>query len=322
MKAGFTEEARKTASDISDVETSSQTLNELVSISCRAQQWDIAEDIARQIPSSPVQGEAQKRIVIKLARAGKAADARRIANSIRSEFYKANALCDLATTLAQMYPGKGEAEKVARAIRNDRIKRKAYCNISLASMFGATMAESDAFGIEVSDEREDALCSVASIYAQDHSWDDAKRIVEAMSNEGKRDEVWGIIAREYASAGQWEQALSSFDKIRTVHQRKAVLQAWGALLARSKNIALSEQIASHLDQSAEKASLLVSMANSLAEAGHNLELIHLIQRSWLQAGTKDDCQHLFAMVHGVILRNPEICDDFYKAFEWAGTFVE
>lgn len=327
MEAGLIGEARETASTIADIEMRSNVLRNLVAISCQKRQWDLAQEITSQISSDPVQGEAQRHIVVELAQAGKVSEAERFAKAIGNEYRKANALCDLVTILAQRGDVQA-ANRLVRDIRNNRIKSKALCAISLAGMFGAAEAESVALGIEVGEEREDALCSVAGAYARDNAWGDAERVAKAITDERKRDEAWGAIAREYASAGQWEQALSLFDSIQNSHQRKAVLQTWGALLAHptnidlSERIAQSEQIARHLDQSAEKASLLVSMADALVREDHDLDLIHLIQRSWLQVGTKDDCQQLFAMVHSLLLRNPEMCADFYGAFEWTGTFVE
>ena len=75
------------------------------------------------------------------------------------------------------------------------------------------------------------------------------------------------------------------------------------------------------NESAEKASLLVSTANALAEGELYLELIRLTQQVWLQASTKDDCQHLFAMIRGLLTQNPEMCPKFYESFGWVDTFL-
>ena len=142
-----------------------------------------------------------------------------------------------------------------------------------------------------------------------------------MSDEQKRDEVWGVIARELAQIEQWTQAVATFDKIQKSNQRIEVLQAWGRSLAKPASNETREQVVQHLNESKEKASLLVSMANTLAEGDHYIELIRLTQQAWLHASTKDDCQYLFAMVQDLLLRNAELCDEFYDAFRWVDTFI-
>jgi phage-related protein len=328
LEAKLTEQAIETVSSIPNEERRSYALSELVAKSCQMQQWELAQKIASQIPSGPVQGEALNHIIVGLVKGEQLQRAQNLIRTIENEYRKANAWYSLVATYAQIGGPRDRSEKLASNIKNnDRIKRKAVCAIYIA-LKQSGLAASVARAIPESSEKAEALRDVAVAYARDHSWEDALKIVGEINDERIRDEAWGAIAREYAGAGQWMPALSIFGKMQNRDQRKEVLQACGAFLARSTNINWSERIAQseltarHLDQSAEKASLLVSMADALAREDRDLELIHLIQRSWLQIGTKDDCQHLFAIVYGVLLHNPEICNDFYRAFEWAGTFVE
>ena len=321
MQTGLTDQAIETAKSISQEERQSNVLSQLVAISCQTRQWDLAQNIASQITPGQIQDEALECISVELARARNAAEARKTVNQIQNPFRKARALGELVIALAQIDDLR-LANQYANNIQNARIKGKAICAISLTGMFGAALAESDALKIEASEEREDALCSVANAYARDHWWEDAERTAGEISAERKQDEAWGAIAREYANAGQWERAISLFERIKNGQQRKAVLQTWGTLLAQSANPTLSEEIVNHLSLSKEKANLLVSMANTLAPAVSDLELIHLIQRSWLQANTKDDCQYLFAMVLPLLLRNPQMCASFYDSFGWVDRFIE
>ncbi len=315
-------QAIATARSIPRPERQSQVLRELVIVCCQKQQWDPARDIARQIQSSELQASAMSRIIAGLVQVEKITEAEPIARSIQNDFLKANVLCDFATVLART-GYLNDADRVARSIKkNLRIQRKALSNIATVGLFGASSAEPIARAIDKSDEREAALCNVAIAYARENSWDEAKNVAEAISNEQKRDEAWASIAEERAEAGQWIQAITALDKIQSTKQRLAVLQAWGTPIVQLANKEVREQIEQHLRDSEEKASLLVSIADALAQADRYLEQIHLTQQAWLQANTKDDCQYLFAMVRNLLLRNAELCNEFYDSFRWVDTFIE
>ena len=322
MQAGETELAIATACTILDENMRSGVLSELAMTCCQMEQWDIAKEIAQHIQSIDKQAGTVSYIATELVWAGKVKDAESITRSIGNEFLKANATCDLATTLAQAGYIK-MADRLARSIKkNTRIQQKALTNISMVGLLGTSLAEYTARVIDDGSEREAALCNVAIAYACAHLWDEAERIAGEMSDEQKRDEAWGVMARELAQAKQWIQAVATLDKIQKSNQRIAVLQAWGRLLAEPASNETREQVVQHLNESKEKASLLVSMANTLTEGKHYLEQIRLTQQAWLYASTKDDCQHLFAMVQDLLFRNAELCDEFYDAFRWVDTFIE
>jgi tetratricopeptide (TPR) repeat protein len=322
VKAGETEQAIATARSILDENRRAQVLSELVKICCELQQWETAEEVARQIRSVDKHAASISYIAARLVRAGKVKDAEAITRSIGNEFLKANALCDLATTLAQV--GNIEsAKRLARNIRkNQRIQQKAFTNISMAGLFSAKAAEPIARSIDAGSEREEALYNVAIAYAREHLWDEAKEIAGEISDEQKRDEAWGVMARELAQVEQWTEAIAALDKIQKRNQRIAVLRTWGKPLAEPASNETREQVVQHLNESKEKASLLVSIASSLAEGKRYLEQIRLTQQAWLYASTKEDCQYLFAMVQDLLLCNAELCDEFYDAFRWVDTFIE
>ncbi|GEM_PF-1423957 len=319
MNAGQFEQATATAGSISE-RWRLDVLSKLVTICCDRQQWDHAEQIAHQISPDAVQAGILKQIAIELGRAGEEARADAIARSIGNDFVRAEAFCELAIILERRGNIK-DAQRLIRNIKNPRLQKKALCASSLQGLFGATVAESIAFDIDPSKERDEALCDVAAAYGREHSWDKAERIAGEIDDSQTRDEAWGAIASERARAGQWTEACTAFDRIQKASQRIAVLQDWGILLADPTNKEFREQIAQHLDKMSEKASLLISVATALAQAGRYLEQIHLVQQAWLQTRTKEDCQYLFAMVKGLLLHNPELCTDFYDSFAWVETFV-
>lgn len=321
IKAGLPEQAIETLRGITHVERQSQALVDLVTTCCQMHEWDRARQIADQIRSDHLQADALSRVIVGLVRVGKITEAEAIARSIGNEFLKANVICDLATILAQTGYVR-DADRVARSIRsNPRIQGKALSNIAMVGLFGASSAESIARAIDKSNEREEALCNVAIAYARENSWDEAENVAEEISDEQKRDEAWAAIARERAEVGQWTQAVTALDKIHRTKQRLAVLQAWGTPLVQLASKEVREQIEQHLSDSEEKASLLVSIADALAQADRYLEQIHLTQQAWLQVSTKDDCQDLFVMVRGLLPHNPEMCTHFYESFGWVDAFL-
>ncbi len=325
-KAGQSEQAIATAHLISRVEKRSQALVDLVKVYCQMQQWDFAQQIAHQIQSDPLRAEAQRHMIIALVQNGQRKLAEDVVSALNDGYYKEDARCALATTVAQIGASTETAMKYVHTIKkNDRIRQKAECNIYLARPLGLTIAAPIALAIEAGGERNDALHNVAIAYAHENRWDEAEKMADEMSDLQRRDETWAIIAQEFAQAGQWVPALAAFEKIRKIQksdqQRISVLQVWGTLLTRPADLSVREQIIRLLSKSEEKASLLVSIANALAQGDHSLEQIHLTQQVWLQVGTKDDCGYLFAMVRGLLSLDSKMCTGFYESFEWVDTFL-
>jgi len=315
MKAGQSTQAIATAHALPHEMQRSAVLSELVTVCCQMHQWDIAQEIARQIRASDLQADAIRCVIVGLVQAGKVKEAETIARSIGNDFLKAHVMCDLATMLAKANH-LAKAQKVARSLKNPRIQQKALSNIAIAGLLGVASAESIARAIDRSGERDEALCNVALAYANERAWEAAENIAGEIDDGQKRDEVWCAIAREYARAELWTAAITTLDKIKNEKQRVKVLQSYGELFLASANQEIIREIVCHLNNSKERASLLVSIADALAQAGRYLEQIHLTQQAWLQASSKDDCQYLFAMIRGLLLHNAEMCIDFDESFAW------
>lgn len=322
MRADQVEQARATANTLAQGEKRSNTLKSLVEICCQTHRWDLARNIAGEIPPGSVRREALRLMAVDLARAGEIRAATNIARSIDNPYSKNRTLCDLATILAQKGDIKG-AQNLASTIKNNpNIQKKVNCNTYLASMFGATMAEKIALGMGTCIERDEALYEVTSAYACKQEWEKAEKLAKEIADEQKQSEVWEMLTRELTQAGLWTQAIAAFDNIQKDNQRLSILQVWGTLLAQPANRQIREQIVQHLHNSREKASLLTGIADELAQAGHYLEQVHLIQQVWLQISTKDDCGYLFAMVRGLLSRNPEMSREFWESFAWVESFLE
>ena len=321
MNAMQPEQAIATARSISHVERQSQALVDLVTICCQMDRWDLALEIASQIQSDHLRSNAQRHIVVALVRSGQLKAAEALVRSIANEYYKAHAWCDLTTTFAQIGGGRSSTSKYVRYIRNDRIQKEAECNV-LIVLGQLGLAASTARAIPIGDIQDEALYNVVVAYTHTQSWEQAGKIAEEIRGEQKRDGAWRAIAKECAKGEQWPQAITAFDKIQDSKQRIEVLHVWGDLLIKEANKRNREQIVQHISNSKEKASLLVNIADALAEADHYLEQIRFTQQAWLQANTKDDCEYLFAMVRDLLLRNPEMCADLYESFEWVDMFLK
>lgn len=322
MQAGLVDQALATAMSISDNEQQSNVLCDLVTVCCQKQLWELAEGIASRIPSGPIQGEATNRILVGLVENGMLPKAQDLAKDIDNVYRRENAWYRILTAYARIGGLKKVLDKLAKNIKNNkRVKQKTDCYTYIA-LKQTRLAANDARKIPDSDEKDEALYNVAVAYVRDKSWEQAEEIAGEIDDEKMYEKAYRDIAIGYANAGQWEHARPLFNKIHNAEQRRAVLQVWGSLLAQQPETILSEWVVSSLSRSEEKANLLVSMAQSLAQKDEQLALLRLAQRSWLQAGTQSDCQYLFAIVQGILRHNPEMCAKFYKSFGWVDTFIE
>jgi tetratricopeptide (TPR) repeat protein len=334
MQAGESEQAQTLALAIEDRNQRMRILNELVTICCNKQLWaadgdqfvKAAESTADLIDDLNLQAAARNCIISGLVRDGLSKDAEAVYKAISHPYFRLRAICDLAIASAQLR-SIGSADKYIRLLkRNADIQKKAECNLWIAAKI-LTNAESTAKTISEGDERREALCNVAMAYANSQMWDKADEIVAMINDRERQDEAWAVLAIELARAGQWERAITTFDIIdknsgrRMVNQRMFVLQAWGDFLAQPGSREQREKTVHALTESKEKACLLLSVVDKLAQPDQYTEQLHVIQQAWLQARTKDDCLSLFAIVRRLILRAPEMGAAFYNVFTWVNTFL-
>ncbi len=241
-------------------------------------------------------------------------------------YYKFRATCDLATAAAQIGAMDFADKYIRRLDKNVGLRKKAECSKYIAVDW-LSGAESTAKSISEGNERREALCNVAKAYARDQSWDKAYEIVAIINDREQQDKARAVLAIELARAGLWERASTTFDAIHKnsdqlmVNQRVHVLRSWADFLAEPGNREQREKTAHSLTDGRERACLLMSVVDKLAQLGQYIEHLHLIQQAWLQARTKDDCLYLFAIVQALILRAPEMGAAFYNAFTWVNTFL-
>jgi hypothetical protein len=335
MKAGESEQAQAIARSIDDRRQRRRILDELVTICCNNQQWGAVQTTVALIDDDPtLQATARGRIISALVKAGQASQAEAIVRAMPRNYSRFRATCDLATAFAQIGDEKNANKYIRTLNGNEAIQARARCNRDLADLaikwmdyeWSIDQVRSKAEAISEGDERREALRDVAIAYAHAQLWGKAQAVVEMINDEEKQDEAREILAIELARAGQWERAITTLNVIRKNRnpqrdRRTVILQAWGTRLAQAEKSEQRETIARYLNDPGERACLLVSVADTLAQAGQYTELLHVIQQAWLQAGTKDDCLNLFAAVQGLILLDPEASIAFYDAFTWVNTFL-
>ncbi len=71
-----------------------------------------------------------------------------------------------------------------------------------------------------------------------------------------------------------------------------------------------------------KARVLNDLANALNEAGKHDQLLHLVQRIWLQTGTRNLAIKLLPLGIKFIPFKPEIGTAFCESFDWVDTFLK
>jgi hypothetical protein len=331
MKAGASEQARAIARSIDDRRQRRRILDELVTICCNNQQWEAAQSTVALIDDSTLQSIARGRMISTLVKAGQASQAEAIVRAMPRTYSKFRAICDLAIAFARAENTSSAKTYIQRLAGNKQLQAKAQCNQILAEKtlypeWSIDQARSKAEAISEGDERREALHDVAIAYARAQLWDKAQAVVEMINDKVKQDEAREILAIELAGARQWERAITMLDAIhknrdRYRDRRTVILRKWGTKLAQTENSEQRDKVARRLNDPGERACLLVSVADTLAQASQYAELLRLVQQAWLQAGTKDDCLNLFATVQGFILLDPEAGTAFYDAFTWVNTFL-
>jgi tetratricopeptide (TPR) repeat protein len=322
MQAHESQQAQDMARAINDSNQRRRILDELVTICCNEQFWDEAKDTANLIDDPKWQEAARSRIISSMVKTGQPEQAVAIVKAMPRGYFKFHATYDLATAFAQIGATKSAAKYISTLKGNKEIQEKARCNQYIAANW-VDLARSTAEAIAEGDERREALRNVAMAYASAQLWDKASEIVIMINAREPQDEARAVLAIELARAGQWERAVSTFDGIhKNSDRRMVVLQAWGDFLAQPGSREQREKIVHALTESKEKACLLLRVVDKLAQAGQYTEQLHVIQQTWLQARTKDDCLYLFTIVQGLILRAPEMGAAFYNAFAWVNTFLD
>jgi hypothetical protein len=95
----------------------------------------------------------------------------------------------------------------------------------------------------------------------------------------------------------------------------------GEALARGGKWQRAEAIANMMVESDEKVWLLREIARVLAANKEYEQLLSFVQRSWLQAKTREYCIRLLTLAVGLISLKPELGIAFSHAFTWVDDFL-
>jgi hypothetical protein len=75
-----------------------------------------------------------------------------------------------------------------------------------------------------------------------------------------------------------------------------------------------------MESISKRASMLQDLAKGLARVGRHSQLLRLVQRSWLQAKTRESAIKLLPAVSELIRFEPVMSTAFCEAFNWVDTF--
>jgi hypothetical protein len=70
-----------------------------------------------------------------------------------------------------------------------------------------------------------------------------------------------------------------------------------------------------------QAGLLSILGRALTTMKYDELLLRLVQRSWRQAGSRDEAISLLPLAYGLISYQPEISIEFCEAFTWVDAFL-
>jgi hypothetical protein len=143
-------------------------------------------------------------------------------------------------------------------------------------------------------------------------------IANTIEQELERESVLYDLALTLLPWQQWERAETVICSIERRNLRAEALCKLGIALAKAKQWERAEAVASTMAESTQKAKVL----NALALFGEYEQLLSLVQRSWLQAETREYAIKLFPLVTRIISHKSDIGTSFWEAFNWVDTLLK
>jgi len=309
----------------------------------QAGQWQQAEQVVFRIEDSYEQAEALSMLGQALAQAGETRRAEllwqqteQIISRIKDSYGKAEVLSALSRALAQAGQWQ-QAEQVVFRIEDS------YEQAEALSMLGQALAQAgetrraellwqqteqiisrikDSYG------KAEVLSALSRALAQAGQWQQAEQVVFRIEDSYEQAKALSMLSQALAQAGQWQQAEQVVFRIEDSYKQAEALSMLGQALAQTvetSSAALlrqqAEQIISRIEDSQEHVMALASVAKALAQAGRYNDLLHLIQRFWLLARTREEAFERFYLATHFIQKYPELGIAFFEGFTWVDAFL-
>jgi hypothetical protein len=83
----------------------------------------------------------------------------------------------------------------------------------------------------------------------------------------------------------------------------------------------AERVIGTIQDSSKQADALQDLATMMVRINNLKQLLHVFQRSWRQAETREEALALFSLAIAVIPCTTDISTTFLSAFSWVDTFL-
>jgi tetratricopeptide (TPR) repeat protein len=147
-------------------------------------------------------------------------------------------------------------------------------------------------------------------------WKKAERVARDMQNEERKAEILLGLGKDLSRMQQWEEAKRIIGEIRYDGKRAEALTELGKALIQTGEWEEAERIAG------DNEGVLQSIAQYLTSIREYEDLLHFVQRRWLQTDTWDDAVTLLPLAYGLIPLKPEMGSAFFESFAWVDAFLE
>jgi tetratricopeptide (TPR) repeat protein len=332
------EQAERVIGTIQDSSRQAEALSALGTALAQAQQWEQAERVIGTIQNSNMQAEALSALGMALAQAQQWEQAEWVIGTIQDSSRQAEALSALGTALAQAQQWKQasqqweQAEWVIGTIQDSRKQARALRDLGMALAQAQQWEQAEwVIGtIQNSSWQAEALRDLGMALAQAQQWEQAERIIGTIQNSNMQAEALSALGTALAQAQQWKQASQVWEQaervIGTIDQTS--LAHVGALIDLATALAQAPQVWEQAERfigtiqdSNVQARALRELGTSMASAGKFEQLLHVIQRAWRQAETREEALALFSIASTFIFRKPKVSIAFFDAFTWVDTFL-
>lgn len=301
-----------------------------------------AEEVARSMEDGQDKASVLQMISVALAQTRLWERAKVVASAIEDKNVRTNALQQLGVALAQTQHWE-EAEAVVQLIEDSKAKtgvlqrlgaalaQAGYLERAEAKWAEAEMAaqtindyEGRAFAMQ---RLGVALAQTGYLERAAAKWAEAEASVSMIRDSKARDWTLYGLYLLLIQAQQWRRAKTVADMIEHDDEKARALVGLAAVLVETqqwneveKVLVEVEMLVHTLQDYQSKIGTLHNVANIFEKTGKSEEMVHLIQRSLVQASTKIYAIRLFSLIARLIPRKPEIGITFSEAFAWVDSF--
>ena len=340
------EQAEEVACSISSNPKRARVSMKIVGALAQAQRWEQAERVACSISSSSARACAFSALAGALTQAQRWEQAEsfwtlaaEVARPISDSDERAWTFSALAGALTQAQRWEQAesfwtlAAEAARSISNSDERARVSMKLveAMAQAQRWEQAEEVARSIPNSYQRVWVLTMLAEALAQAQRWEKAEEVARSISSSAdnkQKTRAFCALAvaleqdhRQEQAERAWERAKGAASVSTMYSDKNGALKELAGALVRTQRWEQAEEIARSISDSKQQAAALKNLIEVLIKYYKHDRILHLVQRSYLQAETRDFALQEISLAAGLISLKPEIGIALYEAFKWVDTFL-